>query len=499
MSLNGNIVKMAEIKGTMNLINAFHGKDGEDGKDYIITEEDIVEIANNIPDGTINRAKLSDNFMGFGRAVLSGNNADDLLNVGDYLCYAGVLNTPTSAIYGISVRWYRVTTSSNYLIFQRAVDVNGKVFTRVKMSNTSAFGKWRDVEDVPEASVTRAKLSDNFLGTGVAVVSGTDANTLLDVGDYLCYGGVTNLPTKNAQYGLSVRWYKAVSSTYIIRQTAIDMNGNIYERMCMSNTKVFTEWRDILNDYTKPLDGKTILLFGDSITVLGNVIADKIAETTGATVVNCGFSGCRMARYGTDVYSHYGMGALATSIGLNDFTEQENNLANAGGQQVAYTNTLNVLKDIDFSNVDYVSIAYGTNDWWANVPLKNDDNDVDIDTFEGALRFTLQTLYTKNPLLRINVCTPLYRFVWSNGAVTDDSDTKTNTLGLKLTDYITSLEKVCGEFHTQVVDLYSEVGFNKYTASAYYPSGDGTHPNVTGRELVGKKIATEIMRNNGIA
>jgi lysophospholipase L1-like esterase len=246
----------------------------------------------------------------------------------------------------------------------------------------------------------------------------------------------------------------------------------------MSNTKVFTEWRDILNDYTKPLDGKTILLFGDSITVLGNTIANKIAETTGATVINCGFSGCRMARYGTDVYSHYGMGALATSIGTNNFAEQENNLANAGGQQTAYTNTLNVLKGIDFSSIDYVSIAYGTNDWWANVPLKNDDNDVDIDTFEGALRFALQTLYIKNPSLRVNVCTPLYRFVWSNGTVTDDSDTKTNTLGLKLTDYIASLEKVCGEFHTQVVDLYSEVGFNKYTASVYFPSDDSVHPNV---------------------
>ena len=159
MSLSGNIVKMAEVRGTMNIINALHGRDGKDGKDYIITDDDLLEIANNIPDGTINRAKLSDNFMGFGQAILSGNNADDLLNVGDYLCYGGVLNTPTSAMYGISVRWYRVTTSSNYLIFQKAVDVNGKVFTRSKISNTSAFSKWRDVEDVPEASVTRAKLN----------------------------------------------------------------------------------------------------------------------------------------------------------------------------------------------------------------------------------------------------------------------------------------------------------------------------------------------------
>jgi lysophospholipase L1-like esterase len=361
-----------------------------------------------------------------------------------------------------------------------------------------------DISNIPDGSITRQKLAANFMGTGVGVSSGEDANNLLDVGDYLCYSGVLNMPSK-ATYGLSVRCYKAASNNYIVKQTAIDnVSGDIYERLCQVSKPAtewlynFTEWKDIINDHSKPLDGKTILLFGDSITVLGNVIANKISETTGAEVINCGFSGCRMARHGTDVYSHYGMAALAEAISANNFTEQENNLANAGAQQTAYTNTLNTLKTIDFSTVDFVSIAYGTNDWNANVPLKNDENEFDPDTFEGALRYALKELYTKNPLLRINVCTPLYRFVWNGGNVTDDSDTKTNTIGLKLTDYITSLENVCAEFHAQVIDLYNETGFNKYTAGAYFPSDDGTHPNIAGRELVGKKIAVEIMHNNGI-
>lgn len=361
-----------------------------------------------------------------------------------------------------------------------------------------------NISKIPDGSITRQKLAANFMSTGVAVMAGADANNLLDVGDYLCYAGVLNTPS-NAPYGISVRWYKGATNSYMVRQTAIDyVSGDIYERLCQVSKPAtewlynFTEWKDIINDHSKPLEGKTILLFGDSITVLGNVIANKIIETTGAEVINCGFSGCRMARHGTDVYSHYGMAALAEAISANNFTEQENNLANAGAQQTAYANTLNTLKATDFSTVDFVSIAYGTNDWNANVPLKNDENEFDTDTFEGALRYALKELYTKNPLLRINVCTPLYRFVWSGGNVTDDSDTKTNTIGLKLTDYITSLENVCAEFHAQVIDLYNETGFNKYTAGAYFPSDDGTHPNIAGRELVGKKIAVEIMHNNGI-
>lgn len=243
----------------------------------------------------------------------------------------------------------------------------------------------------------------------------------------------------------------------------------------------------------RPLSGKTIAFFGDSITKLGNVLVDKVAQDTGANCINYAFSGCRMATYLNDVYSHFSMGALASSISQNNFSEQENALDDAGNQKPYYTDTINLLKNADFADIEYICIAYGTNDWNANVPLKS-NNAEDINTFEGALRYAINVINNKNPKLKIFVCTPIYRFTLKDGAVFEDSDTKENKINLKLKDYADSIKKVCDEYDITVIDLYSEMDFNKTTAGKYFSGDDGVHPNQTGRALMGAKIAENILK-----
>ena len=351
-----------------------------------------------------------------------------------------------------------------------------------------------NISRISDGSITRAKLADNFIG-GAPIFSTDDLDDALSVGDYMCYSS-GHRPPGFGNFGLSVRWYKnpnAGAGAYFIKQFAINGEGKCYVRIKLSNSNSFTEWKDLDNDHTKPLDGKTMAFFGDSITKLGNVIVNKVADMTGVTAKNFAFSGCRMSKYLNDVYSHFSMAALANSIENDDYTEQENALADAGAQQEYYTATLNELKATDFLDLDYLSIAYGTNDWNANVPLANVNDKYDKDTFEGAIRTALEVIYAANPAIRVFVCTPVYRFSWSSGEVVNDSDTVTNTLGLKLTDYVQAIKSVCEEYHTPVIDLYSNMGFCKFTAVEYYPINDGVHPNEKGRQKIGESIAKEML------
>ena len=50
------------------------------------------------------------------------------------------------------------------------------------------------------------------------------------------------------------------------------------------------------------------------------------------------------------------------------------------------------------------------------------------------------------------------------------------------------------EYDITVIDLYSEMDFNKTTAGKYFSGDDGVHPNQTGRALMGVKIAENILK-----
>ena len=51
----------------------------------------------------------------------------------------------------------------------------------------------------------------------------------------------------------------------------------------------------------KKLEGKNIVMFGDSITELGNY-PEIVGQTLGANVVKGGFYGCRMAQHPGNTY-----------------------------------------------------------------------------------------------------------------------------------------------------------------------------------------------------
>lgn len=256
----------------------------------------------------------------------------------------------------------------------------------------------------------------------------------------------------------------------------------------------------LAKETTKNFHGKTVVCFGDSIT--GNyVITDYpsiIAEITGATVYNVGFGGCTMVYKETEERKDFSMVSLVNSIVNEDFSAQENSgvsitLANDDRRNYV-PERIATLKNIDWNNVDYITIAYGTNDWNGNYSIDNEENPLDTTSYIGAFRYSIENLLTAYPHIKILVLTPLWRW-WdetAGGVPYRDSDNYAKGTGWYLYDYGNALIEACKEYHIPCLDLYYECMMNKFNRYVYFNTNDGTHPNEVGRTLLAEKISAKL-------
>ena len=250
---------------------------------------------------------------------------------------------------------------------------------------------------------------------------------------------------------------------------------------------------ETVTERTRPLYGKVIANFGDSI--FGNKrppkdISTALAEITGATVYNLGFGGCRMGAHTRSEYDAFSMYRLAEAIADGDFSVQDAvNVSAVSDMPSYFTATRDLLKGIDWSKVDIVTIAYGTNDFTGGNTLDTTENFGD---YAYALRYSIETLLTAYPHLKIFVCGQTYRF-WFNdaGEYAYDSDTYTYK-GHKLTDFVAKTAEVCKEYHLPFIDNYDGLGINRFNRTEYFPAGDGTHHNVAGARLIAEHMAMEL-------
>ena len=237
-----------------------------------------------------------------------------------------------------------------------------------------------------------------------------------------------------------------------------------------------------------PLMGKKILCLGDSIFGMKNTeVSEFFKSITKANVYNCALGGTRMAQH-EEGWDNWSMYRFAHSIANNDWAIQENGLSHTNVPPFA-EERLAFIKTLDFNDIDVITINHGTNDWSGSITLDNDSNPLDTTTYMGALRYSIETILTAYPHLKIVVLSPCWRY-WkdADGNFTNDSNTRTNTLGEALVSYVSKGKEVAESYQLDWVDLY-HIGFNKLTASIYFPSTDTTHPNNTGRLAIAKKMS----------
>lgn len=294
----------------------------------------------------------------------------------------------------------------------------------------------------------------------------------------------------------------------------------------VSEDKLDQALRDKIN---KSVSGKKIAMMGDSI--VGNFndntgICAQIAAKTGATVINCGFGGTRMAyrysKYGDatpgatgyvdgatdaqknncDQYrmwnalSGYG---LAQAIATGTWTLQDNAVANLAQGLDYFAARLEEMKAIDWSTVDYILWEYGTNDFSTGVMLSDTVDTTNMFAYDNAYRGAIEAILTAYPQIQIIPITPLWRW-WSSGSPSysfvDDSNTHSMTDYLDnsrlLPAFATKAQEIAREYQMPCIDDYWTMGANKLTYLSYYDASDGAHPNAAGRERIAEHIASQL-------
>ena len=274
---------------------------------------------------------------------------------------------------------------------------------------------------------------------------------------------------------------------YIQKNTAYNFTQGVQQTVYVSSVEKLC-----------PLVNKKIVCFGDSIfgnfrdTNLDDVSIPKMIEKrTFASVYNCGFGGCRMAEHPTSYWDAFGMHAIADSIASGSWAIQEQAIIDGTSAGAGYpfetyfAESLDVLKNINFDDIDIIVIAYGTNDFSGNVTEVQ---------FKTALSHSIETILTAFSHLKILVVSPMWRW-YENENVYIDSDTKENSNGNRLIDFVDWCKLEADIYHLPYIDTYRNLGINKLNRLTYFAANDGTHPITAGRELRSNLISAELVRS----
>lgn len=229
---------------------------------------------------------------------------------------------------------------------------------------------------------------------------------------------------------------------------------------------------------------KKIVVFGDSLwdgwrDETG--IAYQVSEQTGATVYNCTIGGSRATsdRNNTDVRGVWNSQSLNTMmyVARGELSADE---------QLAGLPALDVIKEVDFTTVDYVIFSYGLNDYFFNVPVDAETGMYEMDTYMGALRHAANKMRESYPNLLVIFITPTYCDMWPG-----EEDCTTHNFGNGvLPDYVNGMITASEQVNTYLLNMYEKMELNADNLKEY--SDDGVHLNQAGREKYARIVSEYI-------
>ena len=216
----------------------------------------------------------------------------------------------------------------------------------------------------------------------------------------------------------------------------------------------------------KTLFGRKIVVFGDSIWNAArgkDGISEYVEEGTGATVYNCAIGGTTAAVVGEDTsFDNW------TSNSFNGMIYAARKLIPAeqilGEDEVV----LDIIKQVDFSEMDYVIISYGLNDFFSDVSIYPKEY-YEMTNYVGALRNGIEKLKGYYPHLKIIVVSPTYTKMFEGE--------KTFEIG----DYVEAARGVATELDVEFLDMFHVLGNNAETRTEHL--GDGVHMSAEGRKV----------------
>ena len=440
------------------------------------------KILDYIETNTIKRSKLSDEFMCLFPAISGDLNS--VLAEGHYLVVSGATNVPlASATLTLEVKTFKSTEGGNAWTVQYCHTTDGtpRMWFR-KCYKGANWSTWVEMNNPAKKP---------------AINSG-DLNNVLEVGNYLLTGTVSNVPISGT-LTIEVLAFQPIlggNTWYVQKATTADGAVRQFIRKCYNGSN-WSDWVETTNNYMD-FRGKKIACFGDSITEKGDY-PSRLAEKLRATTYKCGFGGCRMTSYGNTEsstatgYSAMCMSYLSDYIADNDFTDLLQAADDVYAQYGDDNRTQALLvSQIDYSELDYMILFWGTNDYGGNMPI-GQDTDEGHTTFKGAINLIVKNILTAYPNIHLIFFTPFWRATYTGESGFCDSDTYTNPLGFKLPDYVDALVSRANALHIPVVNLYDSMCIGKYNYTEWLI--DGLHPkDGIGYEYVAEKVASGFKR-----
>lgn len=160
----------------------------------------------------------------------------------------------------------------------------------------------------------------------------------------------------------------------------------------------------------------------------------------------------------------------------------------------------------DFTPYDLVTVAYGINDWKANLPIGVVDEEVepgqtkDKDklyptTVLGAMEATIEGIMASNPACKIIIILPLN--IWDQYSANPGSKDTLYARGYtgftnmpSLDEFSEKMIEVCDMYGVQYIDLTKHSVLNIENMVTMLP--DGVHPSLRAHDLLAKELAKKI-------
>lgn len=148
---------------------------------------------------------------------------------------------------------------------------------------------------------------------------------------------------------------------------------------------------------------------------------------------------------------------------------------------------------LDFTDIDFVTLAYGLNDWKYNENLGTMDSTVGDGTIYGNMRCVIEKIISENPLCKIFIVTPL-----NSANTTKDYGTEETNWGLGYSlsnsgtlEQVYQAEKDVADYYgIQLIDqTHSSIVNRKNLLSVLI---DGVHPSYECHSVIGKEMAKKI-------
>lgn len=233
-----------------------------------------------------------------------------------------------------------------------------------------------------------------------------------------------------------------------------------------------------------------------NILVLGDSIWDLVRDQSGieavlkhdlggkADIYNCSIRGSRAAAAG----GIKGDGTPENNICLYAMAQY---LTGARPCEIPEKyEAKKVMSAVDMKKIDYVIIAYGLNDYFGGIRLRDPDNFYNETTYEGAMCSAIEMIRSNYPNIKFLVLSPTYCQGYSYGQVVHESNSYSYGGGT-CPDYVEAAREVAKSYSASFVDNTAALSISIHNGPEYL--ADATHLTAKGRKMYADHLADVII------